>query len=295
MRRSTFWFLLPMAIPAAWVADRAAAADDGSALFGAWLGQSGAGGLQETWTIARENGQWSVAGTFTKDGQEVGSFRSQDAKFAQGALSFRQEYVKKPQASWTDGNRITAAAKGDTLDITWHSGRQTGRVTLHRAAAATGDPAIAKRNPKSTPKGAKGSGETQTTTSPGSGQPLAPETRAELNKLAGTWNFKDFMLDGRTIDFGATWQFKGDTIAESIGLPRRSGTVSIDPAKEPKTMDINFSKSEGGGLIAKYPGIYKLEAGRLTICLGTDHTRPSEFACKLGSKSMLLTLTRSKE
>src|ERR1700749_2535015 len=105
MRRGKIGFLLLLAIPVAWVADRAAAADDGSELLGAWQGKSGAGGLQENWTIARDHGQWSVAGTFTKDGQEVGSFRGQDIRFDQGALRFRQEYVKKPQANWTDGNR----------------------------------------------------------------------------------------------------------------------------------------------------------------------------------------------
>ncbi len=257
----------------------AAPADD---LAGRWEGTSGAGGLQESWTISHDGLKWSVAGAYTRDGKEVGSFQGKDVKLAGGTLTFRQQYVKKPDASWSDGNQISAVAKGDSLNVTWKAGRQKGSVTLARAAAA---PAGTATKPSAN-------------SAAGSDSAASPETAAakkELAKLAGTWQFKEFVLDGKKIEFGATWIIKDDSILETIGLPRRSGKVQIDATKQPGEIDVNFTKSDGGGQIAKYLGVYKLDGDKLSLSLGTGGNRPTEFSSTKDSKTMLIELHRSKQ
>jgi hypothetical protein len=109
---------------------RAAAGD---LIAGTWRGASGAGGFTEIWTIKMESDEWSVSGVFQKDGKDVGAFHGKDCKYANGTLTFVQEYDQKPDPTWASGTRIAAKATKDKLTFTWRNNKQSGTVTLDRA------------------------------------------------------------------------------------------------------------------------------------------------------------------
>jgi uncharacterized protein (TIGR03067 family) len=259
-----FTFLMVIAVLAA--LPGATCAEPGDELVGTW--EVASGNLKEIWTISRDKDAWAVVGAFKLGEREVGSFRGANVKLSDGVLSFRQDYIRKPAANWRSGNQMTAQATGDTLNVTWRAGKQTGKTVLARKGTAP----VGKEEPAKT---------------------ISEEAKKELGKLEGKWQFKDFLLDGKKIDFGATWQFKGETVVETIGVPRRSGTVKVEPGKNPKEIDVNFTKSNGGqtGL---FRGVYELDGDKLTLCLGTGGNRPEKLESTAESKSMLIVFQRAK-
>ena len=98
------------------------------------------------------------------------------------------------------------------------------------------------------------------------------------------------MTQDRFKDLKATFTADGKWITH---LPDgdREGTYKLNTAKRPKGIDLVNGK---GNMML---GIYKLEKGALTICLGEEDVdeRPTEFASKEGTKVMLLVLQREKK
>jgi hypothetical protein len=71
---------------------------------------------------------------------------------------------------------------------------------------------------------------------------------------------------------------------------RGEGTFKLDPAREPKEIDIIRADDHKG-----MRGIYRLEGGRLTVCMGEpDDPRPTAFAPRPGTRVMLVTLRRDR-
>ncbi len=109
------------------------AADDGGKLVGTWEGNAGGGGFKEIWTITKnDKGEFAVSGVFKKGDSEAGSFTAKDCKFADGKLTFTQQYTKKPDPKWQDGSQMTASASGDTLTFEWKNSSGKGTVKLER-------------------------------------------------------------------------------------------------------------------------------------------------------------------
>jgi uncharacterized protein (TIGR03067 family) len=316
-----------------------ARAEPGDELVGTWEGT--ANGMQEIWTIARDKkGAFSVTGLFQSNGKEVGSFKGGNVTLDKGILTFRQEYIMKPRANWTDGNEMTARADGDKLNITWKAGKQSGKNVLTRQGAAIAkgptpkDPGVkepapkdpvGKEPPMKNPVGKEPGTKDPATKDPAPKDPVGKEpapkdpvtkgpakkdppastkkevikpTEAalkEMTKLDGKWKFNKIVLDGKTIDFGSEWQFKGEKVVELFGgLQRRAGVIRLDPEKSPKEIDVNFNDGKGGGMTGKFLGVYELDGDKLTICLGTDGNRPSELESKPDSKSMQIVFQRTK-
>jgi hypothetical protein len=118
---------------AALAATPARAADDGSELTGDWTSVTPGEGFTELWTIKKEKGEWSVRCSYVKDGKEVGSFQGKDCKYADGALTFTQDFVKKPVDSWDNGSQVAMRAAGDKLKFTWRNGLARGEGEVVRA------------------------------------------------------------------------------------------------------------------------------------------------------------------
>ncbi len=112
----------------------------------------------------------------------------------------------------------------------------------------------------------------------------------DLVKLKGDWtlvyteaegkkrtpeNFKEF---SRTI--------KGDTFLVTIetdeGVQTVGGKFKLDPAKTPKTIDVDMTEGPAKG--KSFKGIYKFEGDTQVICLAApEKDRPTKFDSKEGT------------
>jgi len=88
---------------------------------------------------------------------------------------------------------------------------------------------------------------------------LGADDASDLEKLAGTWNFVQPAGEPARGKFAVV--FKGDTIAFVTASGQRTeGKFKLDPAQDPKTMDIDM---RGKSLTL---AIYQLEEGTLKLC-----------------------------
>jgi uncharacterized protein (TIGR03067 family) len=116
-------------------------------------------------------------------------------------------------------------------------------------------------------------------------------TDKELTTLEGTWKFVSLHADGREApaDFvekqrcvirgkELTWVF--------LGRGEQKNALAIDPSKFPKAIDI--TPQVEGLKLKTVPGLYKLDNGRLTICVAgppaakVGGIRPENFDPKPG-------------
>lgn len=121
--------------------------------------------------------------------------------------------------------------------------------------------------------------------------PISETTKKELQKLEGDWKVVKAVTD-KIIhpkeELIVT--IKGETI--QFIKTRPSYRFQIDPSKDPKWIDIDFS-----GL--KHPGIYKVEGDQLTLYLinefrnGNPYDRPRKFDKK--AHGQILHLERIKK
>jgi uncharacterized protein (TIGR03067 family) len=118
------------------------------------------------------------------------------------------------------------------------------------------------------------------------------ELQRELEALKGTWIAVSLTVQsGKIIPKEeldreqVSWTLKG----EGKGVFSAAGTdvdytYSIDPSKSPKTIDLTIVGPAEELKGHKQFGIYKLEKGKLTLCLtgpdGTKEDRPKEFTVK---------------
>jgi uncharacterized protein (TIGR03067 family) len=131
------------------------------------------------------------------------------------------------------------------------------------------------------------------------GAPLGGSAKKEQQKLQGTWVPTSLMIDGKEVpkdEFrNLTVTFAGDKFTVKAGdKVFGEGTFTIDPAKEPKTIDNRWTTGDNKG--KNEVGIYKVEGDTLTTCFaeaGTDK-RPTSFTSKEGSKHELTVFKRSK-
>ncbi len=114
----------------------------------------------------------------------------------------------------------------------------------------------------------------------------------DLEKLQGTWRLVALETDGQTMDAamigGARIVVKGDTFV-SLGMGGTyEGNISLRKGKTQKELDLLFTVGHAKG--TRNLGIYKLDAGRWTICLATRGVvRPKTFATKAGTGTALET------
>jgi uncharacterized protein (TIGR03067 family) len=129
------------------------------------------------------------------------------------------------------------------------------------------------------------------------------DPKAELKKLEGNWQVsrqEDFgNLVPKPIIANLRIVIEGDSIAWYIGNPAANQTAdfTIDPTKEPKTIDAEITK--GSAIGKKMLGIYKLDKDTLEICWGVPGSdkRPTKFTTRpgVGAGNSYATYKREKD
>jgi uncharacterized protein (TIGR03067 family) len=118
---------------------------------------------------------------------------------------------------------------------------------------------------------------------------------AEIERFQGTWDIVDLELDGATMAEsgfrGSQIVVKGSTFTTISMGAMYGGTLAVDAATSPKTLDLTFKSGPEKG--NKSLAIYKLDGDTWELCLAvTGKTRPTSFATKAGSGHALETLKR---
>src|SRR5262249_42530378 len=118
--------------------------------------------------------------------------------------------------------------------------------------------------------------------------------KEDTKSIQGVWRVISFEQEGKKPIPAdklkdMAYVFLGNKIAmkynEKVAL---EGTFKLYPDTKPKSIDLIYEKETERG-------IYKLEKGVLTICataFKTNKVRPSQFATKAGSRTMLIVLER---
>src|SRR5262249_36850496 len=114
----------------------------------------------------------------------------------------------------------------------------------------------------------------------------------DRERLQGSWRTLSYRENGREAPADLVRRirivFAGDKVSFSNGEKEWEATFRLDPAANPKQIDIERKKDEKQGR-----GIYRLEKDTLTLCLD-DFTgeRPTEFASEAGKRIALLVFQR---
>ena len=123
----------------------------------------------------------------------------------------------------------------------------------------------------------------------------------DQDRIQGSWKVVGLQLEGQEI-LGDTVKelrlaIKGEMIQPEGDFPEndRYGkfTFKLDPTTKPRIFDATIAAGNDKGTVLE--GIYQLEGDKLKLCvrlIGKD--RPSDFASKVGSGVVLVTLERIK-
>jgi uncharacterized protein (TIGR03067 family) len=124
---------------------------------------------------------------------------------------------------------------------------------------------------------------------------------AEARLLEGSWKLVSLESDGRKATAqeleamkGGGWTFKGSELSfEDANAPGKA-SFKVDASKNPKEIDLTALDGPQKGKTGE--GIYKLEDGKLSVCLrdlaAAAKGRPKEFATQADSGLGLIVLKR---
>jgi uncharacterized protein (TIGR03067 family) len=129
--------------------------------------------------------------------------------------------------------------------------------------------------------------------------PRADEATWERWRLQGTWEMTGLEVNGEEVPAkklaGTTLTIKGDKYITKVKDTAREVTFTLDPAKDPKAIDMFFP--DGAELPKLSKGIYELDGDTLRICrhqmAGED--RPRSFVTMAGTNLFVVTWKRIKD
>ncbi len=118
-----------------------------------------------------------------------------------------------------------------------------------------------------------------------------------MKTFQGSWTITALETEGNPMSSAVFGESKiivtGDRFTTVSMGAAYNGTLRVDDAATPKTVDLLFTDGPHAGLTS--PGIYKMRGDRWTICLGfAGMSRPTAFKTTPGSGHALETLTRDK-
>jgi uncharacterized protein (TIGR03067 family) len=124
-------------------------------------------------------------------------------------------------------------------------------------------------------------------------KPSAKAVKQELDMLQGSWTIVSAQKDGKPDESfkNGKLAFTGDKFTRTLHGTTAQGTIKVNPAVKPKTMDGTFTSGDHKGQTTK--AVYELEGAMLKICFGPfGKERPKDFMPKAGSGNLLIVLKR---
>lgn len=128
-------------------------------------------------------------------------------------------------------------------------------------------------------------------------------SRTARKGLSGKWVVVGSQARGKKItNDELPWQWTFTPEGKAVLTDRKKGdeshyTYTIDPSRQPQTIDITYQGPLPALKNTTQLGIYKIENDRLTICLGlpgaAEKDRPGAFDARAGG-SFLMRLERAK-
>ncbi len=125
----------------------------------------------------------------------------------------------------------------------------------------------------------------------------------ELKAMEGDWDVVGLERDGKKASAddakGMRWTFKGSTMqpTDPGDKPGAKAEVKIDSSRSPRHLDLVVLEGDLKGKTLQ--GIYKLEDGKLTVCLRDEQApekgRPKDFTAEKGSNQGMITLGKAKK
>jgi uncharacterized protein (TIGR03067 family) len=127
------------------------------------------------------------------------------------------------------------------------------------------------------------------------GDSAKENVQKELEKFRGTWKFVSIENEGQAVPKaqyeGARLTLKGDQFTFRQGADSTHGTFKVDPAKQPKTIDVTFTDGPDKG--KTIVGVYELKGDTYKVCLQLKgKERPKEFRSQAESGHVLQVLQR---
>lgn len=118
----------------------------------------------------------------------------------------------------------------------------------------------------------------------------------DLALLQGIWEFQSLEIEGKKLPLetfkSSRIEIDGNRFTSTMGVIYK-GTIKIDAARKPKTIDMTFTEGPEKGNTAR--GIYELTGDTWKLCLPLGvQERPREFATRPGSGLALESLTKRK-
>jgi uncharacterized protein (TIGR03067 family) len=126
-------------------------------------------------------------------------------------------------------------------------------------------------------------------------EPKDDAVKKDLQKLQGNWTVISIEMNGNKTPEDKIGDPKAVFKGKQYSIHDFRLTITIDPAKKPKTN--NMDGKDGNGKPLSMIGIYEVEGDSLKICFAkpAEKERPSTFQTKPNSGQSLIRYDRAKE
>lgn len=126
------------------------------------------------------------------------------------------------------------------------------------------------------------------------------DEKDDAKKMEGEWAIAGWEQGGGALPAeaieGARWTVKGDKYTFEMSGNKEDGTIKLDPAKKPATIDLAITS--GNDKDKGQPGIYKFDGDTILFCFNRPGAkdRPTEFkSTEDGDTFIVVTLKRFKK
>jgi uncharacterized protein (TIGR03067 family) len=122
------------------------------------------------------------------------------------------------------------------------------------------------------------------------------DAKKDLDKLQGEWVMVALEVDGKAVPEdklkGTVLTIKGDKYTTTVKDTKHEVTITLDPSKDPKHIDMAFPDGPNAPKIGK--GIYKIDGDTFVMCRSqsTENPRPTEFGTWPNTGYFLVTWKR---